>query len=540
MEALRQKAIGERDSYYELLSYAYALDTANTAIAYHKGYYELHMDNPTKESVDKAMNLMKRHFNKVPEDYVENSFYALACERTGNVKEALRAWSKLAEIYPAKIDVKYMLADAYAANQDFAKAVELYDSIESSEGLSLYVTVKKANYRLAVNDTTGSINEVQKLLASAPSNVDYNTLLGDVYLQFSNSDSAMYYYEKAHEIEPDNGYVYLHKADYYKMLGDSVNYDIQIYNALINDDLDISKKAEILTEYVRNAFSNGIQKSERIDNLFSTLIEQHPHEIAVHDLYSQYLASIKDYTGATEQLGYVFDLAPTNTENLRKLVLLYLMDMNYDKAFETAEKAIDCNPENIELYQYIAPAYRQIQKYDKALELYGIALEKTDSTDYEMLSNLSSGMGDVYYAMGDTTKVIELYERALKYNSYNLMAMNNYAYYLAELGENLNRAEQLSATTVKYEPKNPTYLDTYAWVFFKKGEYAMALVYIKSAMSYSEVEEPSAELYEHYGDILFMNGQHEEAVPNWEKALSLNPDSEILQRKVKHKTFFFK
>ena len=157
-----------------------------------------------------------------------------------------------------------------------------------------------------------------------------------------------------------------------------------------------------------------------------------------------------------------------------------------------------------------------------------------------MLSNLSSGMGDVYYAMGDTTKVIELYERALKYNSYNLMAMNNYAYYLAELGENLNRAEQLSATTVKYEPKNPTYLDTYAWVFFKKGEYAMALVYIKSAMSYSEVEEPSAELYEHYGDILFMNGQHEEAVPNWEKALSLNPDSEILQRKVKHKTFFFK
>ena len=61
-------------------------------------------------------------------------------------------------------------------------------------------------------------------------------------------------------------------------------------------------------------------------------------------------------------------------------------------------------------------------------------------------------------------------------------------------------------------------------------------------MTYSQEngEKPSAELLEHYGDALFMNGFHEEAVKQWELALELNPDSEILQRKVKHKTFFFK
>jgi hypothetical protein len=37
-----------------------------------------------------------------------------------------------------------------------------------------------------------------------------------------------------------------------------------------------------------------------------------------------------------------------------------------------------------------------------------------------------------------------------------------------------------------------------------------------------------------------MNGQHEQAVTYWEKALKLSPDSDLLQRKVKHKTFFFK
>ena len=119
------------------------------------------------------------------------------------------------------------------------------------------------------------------------------------------------------------------------------------------------------------------------------------------------------------------------------------------------------------------------------------------------------------------------------------MALNNYAYFLAVEGIELDKAERLSARAVKYEPENATYLDTYAWVYFKKGEYSLALTYIKAAFAYSEGEE-SAELYEHYGDILFMNGMHEEALPNWEKALELNPDSEILQRKVTHKTFFFK
>ena len=71
---------------------------------------------------------------------------------------------------------------------------------------------------------------------------------------------------------------------------------------------------------------------------------------------------------------------------------------------------------------------------------------------------------------------------------------------------------------------------------FKKKEYKLALAYIENAIKNSE--EESAEILEHYGDILFMNGQFEKAVENWEKALKLDPKSDILQRKVKYKTYF--
>lgn len=539
LEAMRKKAIGEFDSYYELLRYAYNLDTANTAIGYYLGYMSLVSEDNTAEKLETNLSLMRKHFDSVPEDQYESAMYGNVCNKLRRNDEALRVWSRLVGLFPSNVNFKYKLADTYAAKGNFKQAIAIYDSIEVNEGMSIPITLRKVNYHMAYNDTAGSIDEGLRLVKSAPANVDYNLFMGNMYLQFAEHDSAMLYFDKALEIDPNNGYAYLYKADYYKLTGDSVNYDKQIYNALINKNIEIDQKISVLTDYVRESLRDTIMASERAENLFSVLIDQHPHESAIHDLYSQYLVTVKDYGGAAEQLGYVLDLEPANAENWKKLMLINLMDENYEEAFKAADKALEYNPDNIELYQYIAPAYYQIEEYDKAIATYAVAMEKADTADSELMSSLASGLGDVYFMKKDTLKAFEQYEKALEYNPGNIMAMNNYAYFLAESGQDLDKAERLSGMSVKYEPENPTYLDTYAWIYFKKGEYSLALTYMKAAIANSDGEQ-SAELYEHYGDILFMNGFHEEALPNWEKALELNPDSEILQRKVKHKTFFFK
>lgn len=539
LEAMRKKAIGEFDSYYELLRYAYNLDTANTAIGYYLGYMSLVSEDNTAEKLETNLSLMRKHFDSVPEDQYESAMYGNVCNKLRRNDEALRVWSRLVGLFPSNVNFKYKLADTYAAKGNFKQAIAIYDSIEVNEGMSIPITLRKVNYHMAYNDTAGSIDEGLRLVKSASANVDYNLFMGNMYLQFAEHDSAMLYFDKALEIDPNNGYAYLYKADYYKLTGDSVNYDKQIYNALINKNIEIDQKLSVLTDYVRESLRDTIMASERAENLFSVLIDQHPHESAIHDLYSQYLVTVKDYGGAAEQLGYVLDLEPANAENWKKLMLINLMDENYEEAFKAADKALEYNPDNIELYQYIAPAYYQIEEYDKAIATYAVAMEKADTTDSELMSSLASGLGDVYFMKKDTLKAFEQYEKALEYNPGNIMAMNNYAYFLAESGQDLDKAERLSGMSVKYEPENPTYLDTYAWIYFKKGEYSLALTYMKAAIANSDGEQ-SAELYEHYGDILFMNGFHEEALPNWEKALELNPDSEILQRKVKHKTFFFK
>jgi predicted negative regulator of RcsB-dependent stress response len=59
----------------------------------------------------------------------------------------------------------------------------------------------------------------------------------------------------------------------------------------------------------------------------------------------------------------------------------------------------------------------------------------------------------------------------------------------------------------------------------------MAKIYIEKAIEYGE--EPSAEVYEHYGDVLFMTGEQEKAVEQWKKARELGGDSRALKRKIR-------
>lgn len=60
----------------------------------------------------------------------------------------------------------------------------------------------------------------------------------------------------------------------------------------------------------------------------------------------------------------------------------------------------------------------------------------------------------------------------------------------------------------------------------------MALLYMRSAIDQSE--EPNEDLLEHYGDILWADDSHKQAVEQWEKALELMPENETLKQKIRN------
>ena len=535
VEAQKQKLNNNYDAFYDLLAYAHEIDPDNTAISFYMGMCLLRMNNTTKERCDQGLALMKTHFDAQPEDLYETTFYSDANMQLGHPEEALRALKVLNEYNPNRLELQVRLAEAYSQSGDYVQSNATYDSIAAIFGNAIQITSSKIENFIAMNDSAGALREMRVLLATAPQNDTYNLGMSGLFQHYGMNDSALYYLDRAQEYAPDNGLIYLTRAQYYNQIGDSAGYEQQIYNALTAEQLDVDTKLGVLLSSIRERLSQE-DTTQRIDNLFTVLIQQHPHEAKIHQLYSEYLYAKKDTKGAIEQLSYSLDVNPTDADGWRNMMILNMMDDNYAEAIKASEKALEYNPENLDLYGYVAGCYHQMKEYEKAIATYEKILSLTDSTDYERQSELITGMGDTYSELQDTVKAFECYERALELDPANSSALNNYAYFLAQRGENLDRAERMAALAVKYEPDNANFVDTYAWVYFAKKDYKMAMLYIKRAV---ELDDDN-HLLEHYGDILWFNDEKEQAVEQWTKALESDPDNELLQRKVKNKTYYEK
>ena len=535
VQAQNEKLKGNYDAFYELLAYAHELDSTNTAISFYMGMSLLRMNNTNQERCERGLALMKKHFEAQPEDLYETTFYSDANMQLGHPEEALRAIKLLNEYNPNRLELQVRLAEAYSRSGDYAQSNATYDSIATLFGKAIQITSSKIENYMAMNDSVGALSEMRDLLATAPQNDSYNIAMSGLFQHFGQTDSAMYYLDRAQEYAPDNGYIYLTRAEFYKMAGDSVGYEQQIYNALTAEQLDVDSKLSVLIGYIRGRLAEE-DTTQQINNLFTVLIQQHPHEAKIHQLYSEYFFTKKDYKGAIEQLGYSLDVTPTDAEGWRNMVILNMMDDNYPAAVKASEKAMEYNPDNVDLVRYVAGCYYQMKEYEKAIEAYNKALQMVDSTEVDVISEIITGMGDLASEMGDDEKAVEYYNRALELSPLNSGALNNYAYFLAQRGQDLDLAERMAALAVKDEPDNANFIDTYAWVFFAKKDYEKALLYIKSAVEKDEDNH----LLEHYGDILWFVDEHEAAVEQWQKALEEDPENELLQRKVKDKTYYEK
>ena len=112
-------------------------------------------------------------------------------------------------------------------------------------------------------------------------------------------------------------------------------------------------------------------------------------------------------------------------------------------------------------------------------------------------------------------------------------AYNNYAYFLTEKSgtpADLDKAEKLARQAIKLEPGNGTYLDTYAWVLYRKGSSMLALIYIKKAIEATETPDPT--LYEHLAEILTAESRYDEAIEAWRHCLESGGDAKLVAQKV--------
>ena len=116
-----------------------------------------------------------------------------------------------------------------------------------------------------------------------------------------------------------------------------------------------------------------------------------------------------------------------------------------------------------------------------------------------------------------------------------MSVLNNYAYFIALEGKELQKAHDMSYKTIEEEPENVTYLDTYAWILFLQERYEEAKAYAEKIIQLKP--EMDGVLYHHCGDIFAKSGDIDRAVEYWIKARESGVVDENLDKKIKKRKY---
>jgi len=234
----------------------------------------------------------------------------------------------------------------------------------------------------------------------------------------------------------------------------------------------------------------------------------------------QYRLSLK----LSDQLYYVWE----QTLNIQNIL------RNYKATIGTANAALTLYPNQAIIYYYLAFAeHRRNLNKDAALHLE-TALQ-LDSENKDLKAMVWSLKAEILLDGNDLQLALKTFNEAHSYSPTNYLIFLNFSYYLALKSKGLNEAVTLISEAEKNLPNNNLVSETYSFILLKLRRYKEAKVMVEKALKNNG--ETNAVYLEHYGDVLFLNGEQEQALNYWIKARSAGGDTEILKQKINEKKY---
>lgn len=529
MEGMRLKAINQQDAAFDAFNRALAIDTMHTAAMYSLSNYYLRLRNPIK-----AFSLLQKSIQYDPDNYWYLYAAANLAQQLNMNEEAIDYYNQIMANHSDKPEIIYSISEVYVQMGELEKAIKTLDLLEEKMGPMEMISLQKSKLYMTLKQEANAKAEIDKLIAAYPNDIRYTLMMGDIAMDSDKQDMAMEYYNKAKAIDPNDGRLQLSFANYYFRIGEQDSAEMQIKHALHNKDLEIDVKIDILKDYLKTLYMKKENTQER-DNLFDILFESYPQEKELFKLQSSYLITEKRLKEAQDRLTIAVGLDPNDRELWMSLLDVCLRQQEFKEVIETCRKALVYFPKDGEFYYYQSIALSIEEKYKEAIEVLDKGFSVMEKNNPRLISGMYTQMGDIYHQLEDRKKCFEAYDKALEYYPDNASVLNNYAYFLSLDKGDLSRAEQMSAKAIKIEPENSTFLDTYAWIYFQMENYFLAKFYMEKAIRNGGDE--SDILIDHYGDILFKNGDVEGALVQWQKALDMGNKSKVLKEKIEKKTY---
>ena len=531
LEAMRLKEKKDYASAFGLLQHCLDIHPNAASALYEVSQYYMFL-----RQVPQGQEALEKAVANAPDNYWYSQGLASLYQQQNELDKAITLLEQMVVRFPAKQDPLFNLLDLYGRQEKYDKVISTLNRLEKHMGKNEQLSMEKFRIYLQMKDDKKAFQEIESLVQEYPMDMRYKVILGDVYLQNGKKQEAYDVYQKVLAAEPDNPMAIFSMASYYKQTGQEELYQQQLDTLLLNKKVTPDTKVGVMRQMIVEN-EQADKDSTQIIALFDRIMKQEQDDPQIPMLYAQYLLSKNMEAESVPVLEQVVDLDPTNNAARMMLIGAAVKKEDYKQIIKVCEPGIEATPDALEFYYYLAVAYNQAEKPDSVISICKRALEhKTADGKKEIVSEFYSILGDMYHTQKQMKEAYAAYDSALVYNPSNIGALNNYAYYLSVERRDLDKAEEMSYKTVKAEPNNATYLDTYAWILFEKGNYAEARIYIDNAMK-SEGGDKSDVIVEHCGDIYYMTGDVDGALTYWKKALEMGSESKTLKQKIEKKKY---
>ena len=520
LEAIRQEGLGNFAEAFDLYRHCLEIDSlaSETHYAISDFYSQISKDSLALYHLKKANSLDPEN-----DEFAERlGQYYLSQNK---IEEGTRVYERLADIHRDRSEFLDILTRIYQYKKDYPKMLETLNRLEEAEGESENLTLSKMQVYSSMGDEKGAYEELLRLVKRHPNDLNYKVMMGNWLLANSRKDEALKAYKAVLKEEPGNPQAQMSLMDYYRTTGNSAEADTLLYQILENPETEAQTRISLMRQVVADNEQGG-GDSTRILNIFSRILSlpQLTSDMAeMHVAYMNFKHMPND--SILSGLNKVLAINPENiAARLQRLDIMW-RDTIDEKVIAECEKAIDYTPEEPVLYYYLGLA-KYLNKDDAgALEALrkGAANIKED-TPMEISSRIYMISGDILHSMNLPEEAYAAYDSCLNINPNEISCLNNYAYYLSEENRDLKRAEQMSYKTIKAEPENVSYLDTYAWILYMQKRYEEARIYIDQALK-SDSTQTSSVIFEHAGDIYIRLGLKSDASNYWQKAIDSGSDN---------------
>lgn len=512
----------EYEKAFVLFEALYQKDPDNALVC-----YELAQLHAQEEQEQDAIFFAERAHSLEPDNDWYFRLQLAIYEQFGRSQERISSLEKSLDKKPDQEALRFQLAEAYYRAGKPSLAIEQLDILEKKVGLQEEISNQKKSLYLEIGNFDGAKTELEKLIKQYPRSLDYRGALGQLYQANGFPEKALETYLEMLEIDSLDPRPHLDLANYYQQSNQFGQSIYHLKKAMMSTQLDMERKIAVLLGLFEASNSDSILKRETF-KLLDEIVKQEPADARVYALYGDYLSregkdleAVKYYKKALSY-GEKFQI-------WEQILLIEIQNRDFAALREDASEAILAFPNQPLPFLLAGIAFKESADYEGSRDLLeeGINLVFNNS---RLQTEFNLQLAEVNYRMENYSESDYHFDQVLDINPNHAGALNNYAYYLSQREERLPEALEMSEKANTISPNNPVYLDTKAWIHFKLGELELAKTHIEQAIQTST--QLSAEILEHYGDILWELGDKAPALEQYKRALEIE-DSPRLRDKIK-------